>query len=76
MGAAKRYREQWLEEDTGGADESVQVPYEDALDDAETFTDYEAEHESLGPWVCECGTHNEATDGACHYCGRDVDGVA
>ena len=72
--AIRRERIRYDVEDTGAPfgfvyASSPAEPYVDAMECADTFTDYEAEHEARGRWICECGTHNEGHDRNCRYCG-------
>ena len=70
---AAAYREMVVQEDAAeGCRVFIPREPEDALDHAECFTDYEAEHEApTEPWHCdECGTRNDAPDPACLYCGE------
>jgi hypothetical protein len=73
--ALRRERIRYEMEDTGGFDWVASVPddqpYVDAMEDAETFTDYQAEHEAPGPWRCDdCGQRWPGERRNCGYCGQ------
>ena len=92
-GAARKIRVQRLEEDAdipslvyvestptvplwpemGETADEFTTPMDDAFAHAVDAS------ETWPPFVCDCGTHNEGRDLACHYCGawrEDVDQCA
>lgn len=79
MGWAIRQRRVLYElEDTGAPFGFVYAPlpsddpYIDAMECADTFTDYQAEHEAPGPWHCDgCGQRWPGDNFACGYCGHE-----
>ena len=75
--AIRRERIRYDTDDTGAPFGFVYAPlpndepYIDAMDCADTFTDYQAEHEAAGRWMCDdCGQRWPGERRSCGYCGQ------